>query len=131
MKKRKTTHKLTYLEKINALNDFYEINKDTDGEICAYIAKKLSLLFYKAIKLQATLAIDVLDDIFSACAETYVTTEKNICYITNNIPIVEETKKIKVVNFKLIESQLDRIEIINKYLNHELNKKEANTTTFQ
>ena len=128
MKKQKPFDKFTYLEKITMLFYYYESNKT----LCianACLAKKMCNIIHNALDLNDVTCLEIIDEILNkfAVIKTAPHFPKEPYRINGNGPWVLAEFKPTIVCFNPNKDAFDKIDILVKYINHELNKKKQNT----
>ncbi len=122
--KEKIVNKLTYEEKIIMLYNYCDKNSAN-----ANLAKDMSNLIAKAIKLGDVLTLTIIDDILDK--HTIIRTKpyypNKECKLTPNGPKVLASFKPAIIDFKPDQTIFDKIEILTRYINYEMAKKEKNT----
>lgn len=122
--KEKMVNKLTYEEKIIMLYNYCDENPANTN-----LAKTMATLISKAITLGDVLTHTIIDDILDKHTiirtKPYYPTKE--CKLTPNGPKVLASFKPAIIDFKPDQTTFDKIEILTKYINYEIAKKEQNT----
>lgn len=120
----KMVNKLTYEEKIIMLYNYCDKNSANTN-----LAKDMSSLIAKAIKLGDDLTLTIIDDILDKrtiiSTKPYYPTKE--CKLTPNGPKVLASFKPTIIDFKPDQTTFDKIEILTKYINYEISKQADNT----
>ena len=122
---------LTYLEKISVLYNYYEKYKNIEPEK-AVLAKNMSNIIYLSIKLNDPMPIEIIDEILNLSAKTapvphFYNPPK---LAENGVTKILAKFKPEIKTFTPSKSAYDKVEILKKYVNHEMDKQKANTCKF-
>ena len=130
MVKQNPINNLTYLEKATLLNEYYAANIKSNKAF-AVMAKQMSSLIFKANKLNAVMALDVIDEILEKrTAIRYNKAQPAPLQPQKSGPKILAFIKPQIVAFNPTQSDYEKLEILTRYINYEILKQKNNTYTF-
>lgn len=120
---------LTYQEKVDILNHYYNSTK-TENPYTSNLAKEMAYVYKSSIKLNYYLAADICDEILRnstkitrsrAVAPSIAEKNKEPRLLANIVP--------QIIEFSPKAQDFEKIVVLKRYLNKELAKQKENVST--